>query len=958
MAMDIKMGLLWEPAQFLLGKPYFSLLTITRKEELPPIFKQGALNKKNILQVSAQWSPRVILALENLSDEENAKAIAAIVHQLKKAGNNPSVQNLIQKAITKLHYDRIRLFVEQCISVPLYQKALNPQTSKWTISSCTFDTSLVTLEFDIVKLSGELHVLPMVIVHGQRIDVDQWQIYGYMLVQGNRWHMLSLKDFYTLEWFKKANAQQYASQPDALSEKIIVRLEENNKVNRNNYFTTNEVVAVPECSILFNELSGNFLMLTPRWEYDGFTVEGNWQEREKKKIKGKEYTILRDETAETQFKQYLQALHPDFPAQALRGFYFLSFVNARKKQWFLKTYRKLLKDNIAIKGLDMLQHFRYSPHDAVTTVAIQKQTPTNIDLEVHVCFGEEEIPLLNIQKMLLAEQRNVVLKDDSIAVFSDEWFRQYGKIFKHGIVFKNRLSIKPWILIGSNVATKDDSLNAIEAIVPETWRHKWLQWQSDEYIFSVPERIHTTLRPYQQKGFEWLVLLSEIEAGACLADDMGLGKTLQTICFLAYQAEKTPQSNFLIVCPASLLYNWQKEIEKFAPSLPTLIYSGNKRDLTEFPTATGAVLITSYHTLRQDIADIRTLPWQTAVIDESHNIKNPQAQITKAVYEIEAQHRIALSGTPVMNNTFDLYSQLQFVVPGLLGNREFFKREYAHPIDRHGDAVRAAELRDLTNPFILRRTKKQVASELPEKTESVLWCEMEEGQKSFYEEVKAEIQDSIFLGIKNNGLERNKLNILQGILKLRQVCDAPILVNNYSEYTACTDSIKIDRLMGELARLKESGSKALVFSQYTGMLDLIATRCQVEDISFFHFDGSTPIEKRNEMVTAFQSEESSETAFLISLKSGNAGLTLTAADYVFLIDPWWNHAVEQQAIDRTHRIGQTKNVFAYKMICKGSVEEKIIALQQKKKSISEELVTAEEGFVKNLSEEDVAYLFS
>jgi SNF2 family DNA or RNA helicase len=259
----------------------------------------------------------------------------------------------------------------------------------------------------------------------------------------------------------------------------------------------------------------------------------------------------------------------------------------------------------------------------------------------------------------------------------------------------------------------------------------------------------------------------------------------------------------------------------------------------------------------------------------------------------------------------------------------------------------------MTEPFILRRTKSQVATDLPEKTESVLWCEMGDEQKNIYEQIKNSIRDSIFLDIKQCGIAKSKLNILQGIQKLRQVCAAPQLLKD-DEFDS-QESIKIEVLMDELTSLK--GNKALVFSQFKGMLHLIATKCREKGLSYFHFDGDTPIAMRNELVSKFQEEGNEVRIFLISLKSGNAGLTLTAADYVFLVDPWWNNAVQQQAIDRTHRIGQTKNVFAYKMICKDTIEEKIIALQQKKKVLSDELITEEEGFVKNMTEDDVAYLF-
>ena len=366
------------------------------------------------------------------------------------------------------------------------------------------------------------------------------------------------------------------------------------------------------------------------------------------------------------------------------------------------------------------------------------------------------------------------------------------------------------------------------------------------------------------------------------------------------------------------------------------------------------VVITSYGTLRADAGNLLAVTYGAAIIDESHNIKNPSAQITRTVSTLQATVCFALSGTPVVNNTFDLYSQLNVVLPGMFGSREFFKREYADAIDRFGDEEKIQALQKLTAPFILRRTKEQVAVDLPEKTETILWCHMPAGQRELYEHIKNQVRGSLFLDIKKQGFAKSKLAVIQGILKLRQVCNSPLLLPEEERQPA--ESVKTKLLMEELGNILP-GHKALVFSQFSTMLDLLAEECNKAGIRYYHFDGQTPPAKRTEMVNAFQQEGNSVNLFLISLKAGNAGLTLTAADYVFLFDPWWNTAVQQQAIDRTHRIGQTKNVFAYKMICKDTIEEKIIRLQERKKQLAEDLVSADEGFVKALNEEDIAYLF-
>ena len=369
------------------------------------------------------------------------------------------------------------------------------------------------------------------------------------------------------------------------------------------------------------------------------------------------------------------------------------------------------------------------------------------------------------------------------------------------------------------------------------------------------------------------------------------------------------------------------------------------------------VVITTYGTLRSDIEKIAAIHFDVIVIDESHNIKNPAALITRAVNKLQSTMRIALSGTPVMNNTFDLYAQLSFLLPGMFGSREFFKREYADAIDNEQDVDKIKALQRLTAPFILRRTKEQVATDLPEKTESILWCEMGGSQKMLYESIRENVRDSVFLDIKQNGFNKGKLSVINGMLKLRQVCNSSALLKEEDEQPKRYDSIKLDMLAEELQQIVQA-HKALVFSQFTSMLDLIEARLQKEKIVYCRLDGSTPIEKRQQLVNDFQQIDSAEKVFLISLKAGNAGLNLTAADYVFIIDPWWNTAVEQQAIDRTHRIGQLKNVFAYKLICKDTIEEKIIQLQQRKKKLAAELIGEEEGFVKALSEDDIDFLFS
>src|SRR6185437_6364134 len=346
------------------------------------------------------------------------------------------------------------------------------------------------------------------------------------------------------------------------------------------------------------------------------------------------------------------------------------------------------------------------------------------------------------------------------------------------------------------------------------------------------------------------------------------------------------------------------------------------------------------------------------VLDESQAIKNPASQVRRAVQELRARNRMALSGTPVQNSTFDLYAQMDFLNPGMLGEADFFRSEFATPIDRNGDAEAATRLRKLAYPFILRRTKEQVAKDLPDRTEMVLWCEMGDEQRKIYNFFKEHYRESLLERITADGMGRSSIYLLEGLTKLRQICDSPALLKEEAAVGGSypNASIKMEELVREIEE-NTGDHKALVFSQFATMLRLIGSELESRGIPYLYLDGGVPAEERKTLVRQFQEEDAAR-VFLISLKAGGVGLTLTAADYVYLVDPWWNPAAEQQAIDRSHRIGQVRKVFAYRMICKDTVEEKILQLQQKKKTLAEDLVGDESGFVKKLTAEDVAYLFS
>ncbi|HLP35248.1 DEAD/DEAH box helicase [Lacibacter sp.] len=855
---------------------------------------------------------------------------------------------LMQKKVMTRKLQSMMSAVRQLNGVEFYHPAA--QTVK-----CVFYKYPVELAFHPTTNEDRYELEVYVVKGKERMPLTAFKRFHFLLEVDACYYQLTSKSHDAIEWLQQQDATTWTTNDPTAFEQVLNKLREwELKVDASIIAKGEELIAEPQPQVMLSELNNTFLKLEPRFVYDGYVVDGPFEEVTKQQSADKIISIVRHKLKEEELVEFLRSLHEKFANQS-NGFFYLNFAEAQKKGWFLKVYHKLLELNIDLLGIDLMKHFRYSPHIAETVISKQEVEGNWICVAMTVKFGKEAIPLNYLQKSLMNGQKAVMLKDGSLGVLGEEWLKQYGMMIRHGKVRKEELLVPKWLLMSE--ATEEASLGdaSIKTDISAAWYSKWKQWEKQEdALYALPKGLTVEqLRPYQQKGYEWLRLLSEIGGSGCLADDMGLGKTLQTIAFLLHKIEEQPMDQHLVVAPASLLYNWQKELEKFAPVVKAVVFHGAGRDEEELKDESNRIIITSYGTLRQDVELLQTIPWNTVVVDESQNIKNPSAQITKATWQLVAKTKIALSGTPVMNGTSDLFSQMHFLLPGLLGSNEFFRREYAIPIEQKGDAEKAAALQKLIRPFVLRRTKEQAAPDLPAKTESILWCEMETDQRAAYESIKENVRGNILMDISENGLNKGKMSVLAGLTKLRQLCNSCELVND--EDVFAYDSIKTKVLIDELKTIIPQ-HRALVFSQFTSMLDLLERDLQKENIKYIRLDGQTKISERQELVSEFQHAESDVAVFLLSLKAGNAGLTLTAADYVFLFDPWWNTAVENQAIDRTHRIGQQSQVFAYRMICKDSIEEKIMKMAAGKKKLAEDLITAEEGFVKSLTLDDIKYL--
>lgn len=431
----------------------------------------------------------------------------------------------------------------------------------------------------------------------------------------------------------------------------------------------------------------------------------------------------------------------------------------------------------------------------------------------------------------------------------------------------------------------------------------------------LPDDLTATLRDYQVRGIAWLNFLREAQLGALLADDMGLGKTLQALCAL--------DGRSLVVAPTSVLHNWKGEIAKFRPSLKAAVYHGTGRELD--PNAD--VTLTTYAILRLDVEKLAAVHWGTVVLDESQTIKNPRSRAAAAAFRLQARSRIALTGTPVENRLDDLWSQLHFTNPGLMGGRADFNERIVRRVAA-GDEHAAVSLRARIRPFVLRRLKEEVASELPPRTDVVLHCELSQEERRVYDTIRAATQESL-VGTLAQGA--SVMVVLEALLRLRQASCHPALLPGQSEYKG-KSSAKLTVLIETLTEAVAGGHKALVFSQWTSLLDLVEPQLHTAKLDFVRLDGAT--RNRGDVVDKFQSDDGPP-VMLISLKAGGAGLNLTAADHVFLLDPWWNPAVEDQAADRAHRIGQDKPVLVHRLVARDTVEERILALQVRKRQLAD-----------------------
>lgn len=590
------------------------------------------------------------------------------------------------------------------------------------------------------------------------------------------------------------------------------------------------------------------------------------------------------------------------------------------------------------------------PHQLTWQVLNIYQENNIFSIYIIFKFGTNTYLPGEFKEKIVNDYSSIQLVDKSFGYIKSSDKELFETLFNYAVVENDCLKFTSAQLLSFQTKLDRVDPRIIQNSLAE--RRKKLMNTDEITLLGIPKEIQAELRPYQQTGFSWMAFLNEFQWGGILADDMGLGKTLQAITLLEYFYQNNPQAApSIIIVPNSLLFNWQSEFKKFAPNRATLIYHGQKRkEISEL--ANESILITTYGTVMMELDFLTSQSFSYMILDESQAVKNRHSKRFKSLIELRSCYRIAMTGTPIENGVEDIYAQMSMVNPGFFGSYSSFNKTYSGIKGEDIAQETVINLQKMIQPFILRRTKKQVALDLPEKTETVLYMDMLPEQRKIYDKVRKIFKGEIESNLNSTDATKSKFLAIEALQKLRQLCNSPVLMKDggFSQ-----DSIKldfIDEIMDEVA----PNHKILLFSAYTSMLKLAGQRIENKGIAYTYLDGKMNQDQRQNAVERFQNEDECR-VFLISLKAGGTGLNLTAADYVYILDPWWNPAAEAQAIDRCYRIGQDKHVMAYKIVCRDSVEEYILALQESKKRISEGLILDETNLMKSISKEELLKLF-
>ncbi len=690
---------------------------------------------------------------------------------------------------------------------------------------------------------------------------------------------------------------------------------------------------------VYESIHGEFTLTGPNPDFQtgSYTYEGNT------------YLIKRHQESEAALISLLSAM---------------KFQPRSSKLWFLETedainflldaYPRLV-DEYRVYGEKTLSRYKVrlaQPVISATVTSNEKEKWFNLDIDVQ--YDGQSVALEAIWEAWTKGKRYIQLKDGSYTSLPESWLERMG----HKLQALGLDPSKP----------PKENFQQFEAPVLDSLLDDMPNSSTDSFWNALREKIHhfkeitpinapkglkADLRPYQIQGLSYLNFLREYGFGGILADEMGLGKTVQTLSFVQHMIEHGYSGPNLIIVPTSVLPNWEREAEKFVPSMRRLTIYGTKREGMFKKINDSDLVLTTYALLRRDLEELQKYEFNSIILDEAQNIKNPSTITATSVRRINARMRLCLSGTPIENNLFELWSLFEFLMPGFLGAQNAFQRGVVKPI-KDGDNETLDFLRTRVRPFILRRTKAEVAKDLPPKIENIYYCGLTDEQSELYAMLAKKLKEKIMATVDEKGIAKSQMSILDALLKLRQICCHPRLLKlDLPGVSTNLPSGKFDAFKDMVVDIVEEGHKVLVFSQFVQMLKIIRSWLQINQIPFAYLDGAS--KDRFEQVDRFNNTPEIP-IFLISLKAGGTGINLTSADYVIHYDPWWNPAVESQATDRTHRIGQTRQVFSYKLICQNTVEEKILQLQDSKRGMAESIIPGQSAW-KSLTRDDLEMLF-
>ncbi len=852
--------------------------------------------------------------------------------------------------------EALKAIVKNPQQIPFYlQDARQANIQASTLTPVNVQFLDLDLRLSVNQLKDFYEITGRLTIEGKSYELDQLVlVHQYFIRLKDELYLITRPDFLrVISFFKKQSNRLilHKTKYPEFQKLILIQLEGSIKVDY-----TYLKAATPDQleekgfdleneQLIYLSESEDFILLTPVMRYGNLEIPvlSKRQIQAQDKL-GNVFTLHRDEDAELQFISNLLRQHPYFYDQETNDSFYLHRKRFLEEGWFLDAFEEWRNKGIHILGFNQLKNNKLNEHKAQINIEVLSGTDW-FETKVKVKFGKQQVALKHLHKSIRNKHKFVTLDDGSQGILPHEWIQKFTDYFNAGEVTDEAI-LTPKIKFATLTDLYEDAL--LDGEVKNELQRYHQQFEGTDVIreVEVPAALKASLRPYQREGLNWLNFLDDFNFGACLADDMGLGKTIQILAFILSQREKVSHNTNLVVVPASLIFNWKAEVEKFAPSITVKTIYGNERIKTTDDFDQFEMVITSYGTLLSDIRFLKDYRFNYIFLDESQNIKNPESQRYKAVRLLKSRNKVVMTGTPIENNTFDLYGQLSFACPGLFGSKQQFADLYSTPIDQFKDKKRAEELQKKIRPFLMRRTKEQVAKELPDKTEIVLYCEMGVEQREVYEANKKEIQDFV-LGKTEDELPKSSMHVLKSITMLRQICNSAALLSDGKSYVQASSKIEV---LIEQIENKARNHKILVFSQFVTMLDLIKKELEKRNIRYEYLTGQT--RKRQDPVKSFQ-ENADIPVFLISLKAGGTGLNLTQADYVYLVDPWWNPAVENQAIDRAYRIGQQKNVMAVRLICPDTIEEKIMKLQASKKDLVKNLIQPDGGFFKGLSKKEL-----